>query len=186
VIAAPPVRGSAAGSTAIAFSAHLAGLVSGSLAVAAVPFVIGTELGHPPRWVLGLLAAFLAAASARLPWLKLRGSPWRVPSSWGRIGRVPYAAMFGFTLGTGLLNALSSPAYFLLLAWSSVTGSWPAVVVVSGAFSLARALPVMVTTALSGRDDGALPEVLRRLRSVASYLFSVEAIALMALAVVWL
>jgi hypothetical protein len=137
-------------------------------------------------WVLGLLAVFLAAASARLPGLRLSGSPWRVPSSWGRIGRVPYAALFGFTLGTGLLNALSSPTFFLLLAWAWFAASWPAVVLVFGAFALARALPTAVMTAAAGQDHGVLPEVLRRIRSVTSYLFSIEAVAIMALAIMWL
>lgn len=171
----------------LAFSAHVAGLVFGSLAVASAAFAIGTGLGHPPAWLPGLLALVLAGASARLPGLRFRGSPWRVPSSWGRIGKVPYAALFGATLGTGLLNALSSPAYFVLLAWAVlVATTWPPVLLVFAVFALARALPTVVMAAAAGHDGESALNALRVFQSVARYLFIIETIILAALAITWL
>jgi hypothetical protein len=170
------------GARARAFLAHAAGLAAGSLAVAAILFLLGTVAGHPPAWALGALAVFLAAVSAHLVRLRLSGSPWRVPASWGRIGRIPYAAVFGFTLGTGLLNALSSPAFFLVLAWPLAAGGWGSVYPVFLAFALGRALPTGTMTLMSGGGSAA---AISRFRLAASYLFIVESVVLMALAVIW-
>jgi cytochrome c biogenesis protein CcdA len=61
-------------------------------------------------------------------------------------------------------------------------GGWGSVYPVFLAFALGRALPTGTMTLMSGEGSAA---VVRRFRSIATYLFIGESVLLMALAVIW-
>jgi hypothetical protein len=122
---------------------HVLGIVGGALAAAAGWHVLGAFLGHPPRSVLGALAAVLTLVAARLLPVRLRGSPWRVPRTWSHLGHMPYAVVFGLALGTGMATALASPALYLVIAWGLTATNWAAVWPVFLAFGIGRAAPFM-------------------------------------------
>jgi cytochrome c biogenesis protein CcdA len=123
---------------------HVLGLPVGALAAAAGWHLVGVHIGHPPRWLLGVLLLALALVAVRLVPVELEGSPWRVPREWANWGRVWYGWIFGASLGTGLATKLTSPALYGLFAWGVTADSygqlWPAF----AAFALGRAVPFAV------------------------------------------
>jgi hypothetical protein len=175
---------------------HVLGLPVGALLGATGWHLAGGLVGHPPRWVVGALAAVLAAVALRLLPVHLEGSPWRVPREWSQLGRVTYAGIFGAALGTGLATALASPALYALFAWGLVAPAWSAVWPVFLAFALGRAVPFGAIGLAGYRHARDVPDVtrdftrinadvqgmLRRLSGLLPTLAPVEAALLAALA----
>lgn len=179
---------------------HVVGLPLGALLGAAGWHLIGDLVGHPPRWVVGGLAAALAVVALKLLPIHLDGSPWRVPREWSQLGRVTYAGIFGAALGTGLATALASPALYVLFAWGLAAPTWLAVWPVFLAFALGRAVPfaaIGLTGYLRARDvddvtrsynriDTDVRGSLHRLNAALPALAPVEAALLLVLAVLLL
>jgi hypothetical protein len=157
------------------------GTVAGAIAVAGAWHAAGAAL-HPPRWALGLLTLLLALVTARLLPLRLPGSPWRVPRSWGALGHVAYSGVFGAALGTGLATALPSAGLYALVGWGLVAPAWTAVWPVFGAFALGRVLPVLLI-AVQAERRGTYPDlVMDRARTLTTFLRPAECLLLAALA----
>ncbi len=170
----------------LGLAGHSVGLLAGAVGVAAAWHWLGTLAGHPPRWALGLLAVLLALVAGELLPLRLPGSPWRVPRSWGRLGHVGYASVFGIALGTGLATALPSPGLYALVAWGLAAPGWPAVWPVFGAFAAGRAVPLLVVAAHADRRRGHPDQELETASRIASRLSPAESMLFAALAVIWL
>jgi hypothetical protein len=120
---------------------HILGLLGGAIVGGAGWHLLGVLIGHPPRWMLGALAAAMAVVAAGLLPVHLDGSRWRVPREWSDLGSVWYAGIFGAALGTGLVTALASPGLYVLFAWGLTAATWSAVWPVFLAFGIGRVLP---------------------------------------------
>jgi hypothetical protein len=120
---------------------HIVGLLVGAILAGAGWHLLGVLVGHPPRWVFGIVTAAMAVVAAGLLPIHLDGSRWRVPREWSDLGRVWYAGIFGAALGTGLVTALASPGLYAVFAWGLTAATWSAVWPVFLAFGLGRALP---------------------------------------------
>jgi hypothetical protein len=70
---------------------------------------------------------------------------------WARFGRVGYAALFGFALGTGVLTVVPSAALYALLALAWSAPAWWQTYALVLAFASARAAMVPLLTARSMR-----------------------------------
>jgi hypothetical protein len=156
-------------------------LVAGALAIASALHAVHLYAVHLPQEAVGVVAVTSAVVAAIFPHL-LPSSPWRVPRSWARFGR-PYAAIFGFALGTGILTALPSVSFYTLLTWG-LAASWPATWSVFVLFALARATPLFIAAIPSAERDPI--RLVGGGRNLAAALAPVEGFLLLALAVILL
>jgi hypothetical protein len=166
----------------LGLAAYALGTLVGAFAAAGAWHALGAVLA-PPRWALGLLAVVLALVTARLLPLRLPGSPWRVPRSWGALGHLAYSAVFGAALGTGLVTALPSPGLYALVGWGLGAPAWGTVWPVFLAFGLGRALPVLLLAVQAARQGTYPDAALDRATTMTAFLRPAECLLLAALAV---
>jgi hypothetical protein len=165
-----------------ALAAHVLGLAIGSLATASLLHLVGNLLGHPPPWAVGLIAAGLAPfCLPSLPW-RLEGSRWRVPSTWFQAGPAGFAGLFGLTLGSGFLTALSSPGFYLVAAWYLTVTGTGAMVATAALFAIGRALPFLTICLLAGYGGHPPLALVQRGEILVSRLRWVEAVLLVVIA----
>ena len=100
--------------------------------------------GYLPDAVAGVVVLWCAATTLHLVPDLLPNSGWRVPRTWGWLGRRRYAAIFGGILGFGAFTALPSVSFYALLAWGATANSWRNVLVVFAGYGLSRAAPVLL------------------------------------------
>ncbi len=97
-----------------------------------------------------LLSAAWTAAGLRVP-----SSGWRVPRTWGRFGPTAYSAVFGVVLGSGVLIAVPSAGYFVLLVAAVSESTWVLTVAAFSLFGVLRVAPVVaVARRVHTRADG--------------------------------
>jgi hypothetical protein len=152
VIAPPPVWGLLSRrQSAVALAVYTLAVVAGALALAAVLDAAGHALRAPWAGVgaVALVAAIFAAEA--LP-VQLPQSRWRVPREWGRLGPVGYAAAFGSALGLGVLTALPSPGFYVILYYGLTGASLVSIWIVAIAFAVGRALPMLAIAAATRRS----------------------------------
>ena len=130
--------------------AHVAGLVSSALMFGAALYIFSHLIwAIPAVWCAVIALALAVFASGMLP-VSLRGSRLRVPQAWFQLGDVLYSAAFGLGLGSGILLALSSPGYYMLVAWGLSGAAWAAIWPVFVAFAAGRAI-VFAANAIAAR-----------------------------------
>lgn len=138
----------------------IAAPVGGGVVGSACGFV-GQELGtHVPRlpvigwWLIAIvaLAYGLAELGGLRWWLPQRH--WQVPQSWGRHGRVAYAAAFGVVLGAGFLTFVPYVGYHLLLGVCVVGADPQRGGMLMVIFGMARAAPVLLGPLLTWMGGG--------------------------------
>jgi hypothetical protein len=184
VIAAPPVRGFRSRFERLrGVSIYVVAAVGGALLTGLVFYLAGRVLSHRPMQLIALVA--LVATMSVTGLFHLPESRWRVPRSWGRFGHTMFAALFGVVLGLGVLTAVSSAGYYVLLAWAVLVPSWSYVWPTFVAFGVGRAIPLVLIAVLSGGQEGRLPSVLQQMRARAQALVYVEAALLVAVAVLF-
>jgi hypothetical protein len=93
--------------------------LGGGVALGAGLWYLASDLhgSRPPTAVGGLVSLAMVLGGR-----ELGGSPWRVPRTWSRFGRVRFAGLFGAALGTGLLTAAPSAALIAFVV-AVATGS---------------------------------------------------------------
>ena len=156
---------------------YVAALVAGSVLLAAILDMVG-ELAPIPTIVVGITAVAAASMAAGLV-PALPSSPWRVPRSWSTFGERPFVVVFGLALGAGVLTALPSFGFYVLLAWGLTVGlqlALPAFV----AFAGGRAAPVLFAAAFWRGDE--ITEGTSRLRRRMQRVRTLEAVVLGAVA----
>jgi hypothetical protein len=120
---------------------HSAGLVVGATALAAVAFLFGRIVGHPPAWLIALTALGTALVTLQVVPIELEGSHWRVPAQWSLRGDLPFTAAFGVALGAGVTK-LPSPAFYATLLWVAAAPGWFSAWLPLLAFAAGRAAPL--------------------------------------------
>jgi hypothetical protein len=151
------VVGAAAGAAALAY-----GLYVGARAFTDVPESIVAAIAFSGAGVISLT-----------PKGGVVGSPWRIPQEWSRFGPVPYAALFGLTLGFGVFTSFPSLGFFVLVAAALTIESWSQIFAIFLVFTLMRLLPVPVVALASARD-GRPHHAFRSFTSVSARLRWVE------------
>jgi cytochrome c biogenesis protein CcdA len=144
------------------WKAHVAlfavSLAGGAVTLGATLALIGSWM-RPPEILVGITAVIAGAmAAGLLP--SFPASRWRVPRSFSMFGEGQFVLVFGFVLGLGVLTALPSFGFYVLVAWG-LTGSLYFTLPAFLAFSAGRALPV-ITAAVFWRGD----EITRRTSQV--------------------
>ena len=89
------------------------------------------------------IAALLATAWT-VTGLRVPGSGWRVPRAWGRFGPSAYSALFGLVLGSGVMVALPSAGYVVLIVAGVSENSWLLTIAAFSLFGLLRVIPVII------------------------------------------
>lgn len=163
---------------------HSLGLAIGGLCTGVVAFSIGSLLSFDGRVPLGILAVVLALVAGKVAPIELTGSPWRVPRSLSRRGRRFSAFVFGAYLGTGVLTALSSPAFYLILAWCVAADEWGLIWPVMLAFGVGRAVPMILLSVTARRTEANLQNDVPRAAEVVANLAPVEAVLLLTFSMV--
>jgi hypothetical protein len=115
----------------------------GAVAAATLWYAVGSVFGHLPLILVALAAALLGLVDLGLPPVRLPSSPWRIPRSWVRFGHPAYSAIFGASLGTGLLTALASPALYAMVLWGTAAHAWADAAIVFVGFAVGRVVPVI-------------------------------------------
>lgn len=124
--------------------AYLLSVPVGALVIGSLLFVARRMLGTAPAATVGWVAlATMASASGLLP-VRFPQSKWQVPREWLRFGWVAFTALFGFMLGTGVMTAIASPGFYVLLAWGLAVSHWDSLWPVFMSFGVARALPLLI------------------------------------------
>jgi hypothetical protein len=148
-------------------------LAAGSAALGVTLHLIGSWV-RPPDLLVGATAVIAAAmAGGLVP--SLPASRWRIPRSWSTFGEGPFVLLFGLVLGLGVLTALPSFGFYVLIAWgltASFYVTWPAFL----AFAAGRAVPVVAAAALWRGDE--ITEGTSRLRRRMRALRGAEAVIL--------
>jgi hypothetical protein len=134
--------------------AHVVGLVTSALLFGAALYVFSHLIwAIPAVWCAVIAVALAVFASGMLP-VSLRGSRLRVPQGWFQLGDVLYSAAFGLGLGSGLLLALSSPGYYMLVAWGLSGAAWAGVWPVFMAFAAGRAVVFAANVIAASKPSG--------------------------------
>lgn len=89
-------------------------LAAGSVTLGAILSGIGSWI-KPPEIVVGVTAVIAGAMAAGVL-LNIPSSRWRVPRSFSMFGEGPFVLLFGFALGLGVLTALPSFGFYVLIA----------------------------------------------------------------------
>jgi hypothetical protein len=142
VIAPVPVSGlstSMLRRQALAF--YLLGLLGGSGALAFALLLVPIRL---PLVVAAAVAIVVSLISALTP-IALPQSRWRVPSVWSQLGPRRYAGAFGVALGLGVVTALPSNGFYVLLFVGLSSESWLLILLALLLFGVARAVPVFAS-----------------------------------------
>jgi hypothetical protein len=128
-----------------ALMASLTGALVGTL-VAMVGGATAATVGQAPVWVLGLVLALTAAAEvAGFPAQYLARAK-QVPMSWKQVFPAPMsAAIYGATLGAGVLSTVYFWSFYALLLALLILGNVAFGALGGAAYGLGRALPVLAT-----------------------------------------
>lgn len=143
MIASPLVQGCDRAKGVVAFASAAVGA---AVLTGLILHVLASAMEHPPTVVVSAVAIMAAVLSSGATGLVLPGSPWRVPSKWSLWGQVKYATTFGGVLGIGLITALPSPGYYVLIAWGAYAGTLKEVLPVFVAYGAARATPGVIVS----------------------------------------
>jgi hypothetical protein len=182
VIASPPVGGFRSPTKRIVgATVYVIGLVVGAILMA-LTLHTAASIAAIPLPMVGATAAAAVFIRAFPTRRRILGSRWRVPRRWGQFGHVPYAAVFGFSLGTGILTALPSAGYYSVLAWGVTAQAWERIWPVFLSFALARAVP-MIVSSIESRRGGVYPSP-HRFDALASSMSRIESGLLVAIATV--
>jgi hypothetical protein len=185
VIAAPPVRGYRSRSIRLrGIVAFVAATLFGALLTGLALFAVGQLVLQPPIQLVALVSVAAAIASTGLGPVRLPQLLWRVPRSWSRFGPTTFASLFGVILGIGVLTAISSPGYYVLVLWAIVSPAWSSVWPAFAAFGIGRAAPLALAALLSGEREGRLQVVVQQLRAVTGAVAYAETGMLVAVAVI--
>lgn len=174
MVATPPVwRRTSIRAWRVNVGLYVVALVAGAVLLGTLLDIVGA-IAALPTIVVGitaLVAAGMAAGLLPAP----PSSPWRVPRSWSTFGERPFVLVFGLALGAGVLTALPSFGFYVLLAWGLTAGlqlGLPAFV----AFAGGRAAPVLFAAVFWRGDE--ITEGTSRLRRGMRRIRSLEAIVL--------
>jgi|SRR5579871_502372 len=122
----------------------------------------GRPLPGAAWWALAVGAALYALNEGGLVKLPRPSSPWQVPRGWrARFHPWRVAAGFGWLLGLGVLTHVETATFYLLVAWSVLSGSPLTSALVFAGFGLAQSLAFTV--------DGLRIETLDDTRSVGEW-----------------
>lgn len=121
---------------------YCTGLFIGAEMVAAVLLLVTSVVEARPDSALAAICAVLFLVRLLPPDRSPVGNQWRVPQDWARYGPNGYSFLFGLTLGTGVLTALTTVGYFsvYVLVISDVNPIY--LFLALGAFALGRMLPI--------------------------------------------
>lgn len=155
------------------------GLVVGALLLAGLLAALRHAVDPLPGWVVAAGAVFAAAAALRLVPTP-RSSNWRVPRGWNVAGETPFALAFGVILGFGVLTAIATAGFYVIVLWA-LYADWSAALPVLIAFAAGRAVPSHLALLPRFRSD--VPMFTWRLARVLRGLRPAEAAPLVALAV---
>ena len=125
---------------------------------------------------------WLAAATWLRGWRTAIGSPWRIPMSWIRFGRVPHGAAFGVALGFGLVVSIPSLGFVGLIGWILTGPSITAVLLSMTMFALARQLPLVVIAAAARVRELSVSALVQSSVGVVGRTDAVEALLILTLA----
>lgn len=152
MIAAPSVRGpkSLDWNRITTICVYLIAMIAGTIATATVLHFVGGVFGRPPAVVVGFIALTCAWAAGTNRTMPIIQSRWMIPRSWGRLGSLPYSAIFGWILGLGFVTRVGSVGYYVLLVWGLASQTWSEVGLVFCAYGACRALPLLAI-AISAR-----------------------------------
>lgn len=175
MIAPPPGWGSRTTRTWwFGILAYLVALPAGALIFGISLHLLADAFGHPPLWVVGIVALASAAVGGGIVPIRILGRGWRIPQTRARFGHVAYAALFGGILGVGFLTAVPSIGFYAFVAWGLAAPGWESVVLVFGAFGVGRSVPLL-SSALNSKKRGEYPdEELDRFDDLALKAFFVE------------
>ena len=166
---------------------HAVGAAIGSAGVGALLGLLGAARLSDAQVVrqgavlagLGWVHVALAQRDFGVWSIRLPQSRWQVPWHWQfRMSRRLVAFVYGLTLGGGLLTAISSSAYYLLLAWVVLMGSPWLGAVLMGAYGVARVAPLFAVIAGAGDYE----EVTRREEILVRWQPAVDVVSGVALA----
>lgn len=180
MVARPLVQGAQLTQTTVAAVAHTVATLAGAALTASALLLLRRVAGPVPSAAVAVVC--IAAAVAMVAGVRVPGSRWMVPREWARFGTTGHAALFGFSLGTGVATLLPSAAMYALLVAAASAPSTGQSYAVMLTFAAARGLMVPLLTARSARL-GVHPAVgIDRLRDAMARLGSVEVVLLVALA----
>jgi hypothetical protein len=127
-------------------------LLAGSMLVLYGLHIVSPLKGlHWTLTIIGAMAVLCALVSLPVLPIYFVGSPWRVPQTWGQYGFWLYSALFGTALGTGILTALPSPGFYIILLTSFGSNDATLVIIISSAFAFGRWVTIMVSALAIGR-----------------------------------
>jgi hypothetical protein len=147
VVARPLVQGAQATEAAVAAGVHTVALLAGATVTASALVVLRLVAGPAPVPVVA--AVCIAAALATVAGVRIPTSRWMVPREWARFGTTGHAALFGFSLGTGVATLLPSAAMYALLVAAESAPSPSRSYALVLTFAAARALMVPFLTVRS-------------------------------------
>jgi hypothetical protein len=159
------------------------GLVAGGSLLAGL-LVLVRQFANPIPGVIVVAGAALAAAAALRLLPAPPSSPWRVPRGWNTVGQTRFALVFGLILGFGLLTAVSTAGFYVVVLFALYAEPSAAVLVIM-AFIVGRAVPSHIAVLPAFRADVTmftwrLARVLRALRPAEAAPLVALAVALLA------
>lgn len=156
--------------------AYAASMMLGAMALAAVVVALSIRA---PRVLLVPLALLCAVAATEAAHIRLPQSTWRVPRTWGRLGPIGFAATFGFALGPGILTALPSACFYVVIYYA-LTGPPAGIVFLAlGLFAAVRAIPLLAIAGLSRTRSQHTVGLVDRSGAIATALAPVEVAVLL-------
>jgi hypothetical protein len=160
---------------AIFVLSHIAGALVAGLAV----WLIGRGLHALIALDLPVAAAITAAAAClgavhdlKLTSFPLPTTSWQVPWQWRRFHHTVMAAMFGFTIGTGVLTRIPFATFHVVLIGTALFADLPTALLIMAVYAIARALAVVVVSQLQLLipDARRRPAAINRLGPLVGYL----------------
>lgn len=155
------------------------GLVVGAVLLASLLAAVRHVIDPLPGVVVSASAAFAAVAALQLV-PSLPSSSWRVPRGWNIAGETPFALAFGVILEVGVLTAIATAGFYVIVLWGLYAG-WSEALPVLVAFALGRAVPSHLAMLQRFRSD--VPMFTWRLARLLRALRPAEAAPLVVLAV---
>lgn len=126
------------------------GILVGAAAAFAGLYGLGALVGGLPVQVVGAVALVTFVVARRVPMRRLPQSAWRVP----RPETMPaalYPALFGVSLGVGVLTALPAVSFYTVLVAPLAVATLAQALGIAAAFGVARAVPLALVAARTGR-----------------------------------
>lgn len=127
------------------------GLGAGATLLFSLLALVREVVGPLPSIAVAAGAAYAAAAAVRIA-PSLPSSPWRVPRGWNIAGETPFAVVFGIVLGIGLLTAVATSGFYVVVLWA-LYAEWREAISVLLAFAVGRAVPSYLALLPRFRSD---------------------------------